>query len=193
MLRSAFVLFTKSRSTERLFCYPYFYLAGIKPNTMLLDKQKLTSTDFQNVMPPSDWICIVDGGLHAFDYGATNRWSADFYAFLTTIAQDKKLCFVYVGGEIDYEISAKKLSDNGFGSFPFISEYKNMQNVKSFLRFARAVITNNSTLHRFALECNVPCLVVLNNSLETCDSGAETKLTTERMEISEWLTQHWVQ
>lgn len=143
--------------------------------------------NFQNVVPPNEWICLADTGLHAFDDTAWNRWPVDFYRYLLEITTTHRFCFVFVGSELDFNIASAKLKEIGQVSFPWIYSYDEPTNTKSFIEFGQGVLSNNGTLHRYALSLGKPVAVVQSSFIDRCETEATKFNLDDRQQMLEWL------
>lgn len=115
---------------------------------------------FEGVVPPREWVVVLDGTMHRYDDDNSMRLPKETYKILLDLTVQKNLSVVFVGSDLDANHAREMFQQIGQGSFPWISCINEYQNAAAFISFAKFVISNQTHLSRLALQNDVPTCVL---------------------------------
>lgn len=110
---------------------------------------------FDGIIPPREWIAIVDGTMHKFDPDKSMRLPKETYQILLDLTRKKNLSVVFVGSSLDAIHARDQLKAIGHDDFPWITCIDDPTNALAFLAFAKFVVANQSPLAHIPAENNV--------------------------------------
>lgn len=146
------------------------------------DNAQMPATDprlkaFTDIIPPAEWMVVIDGTMHIHDPDESMRWPRSVYDSLLTMTKAKNLSVVFVGGELDAQHARKQFASLGQDDFPWMACVNDYDNAVPFMMYARFVIANQSPLCHLPAENGVPtCQIEVDSRIPRKDFGEAHKV-----------------
>lgn len=127
---------------------------------------------FTDIVPPAEWMAVIDGTMHIHDPDESMRWQRSTYQMLLNLTKEKNLSVVFVGGHLDAEHARKMFASLGQHNFPWMACVDDRDNAIPFLMYARFIIANQSPLSHFPASNGVPtCQIEVDPKIPRQDFG----------------------
>lgn len=159
------------------------------------DNAQMPATDprraaFTDIIPPAEWIVVIDGTMHVHDPDESMRWPRSVYQKLLDLTKQKNLSVVFVGGRLDAEHARKMFTSFGQTNFPWIACIDDRDNAVPFMIYARFIIANQSPLAHFPASNGVPtCQIEVDPQIPRQDFGESHTVLgpDEAHKVFEWV------
>jgi len=132
---------------------------------------------FTDIIPPAEWMVVIDGTMHVHDPDETMRWPTKVYSTLLELTKAKNLSVVFVGGHLDAEHARKQFILLGQDDFPWMACINDYDNAVPFMMYSRFVIGNQSPLSHLPANNGVPtCQIEVDSRIPRHDFGETHKV-----------------